>query len=159
MASMSRRLATCLTVAALLAGCRDTDPLSLLNGCLTAAARSGGSATPTELKCSIEESIDVIVIPRGPVTQSDLTDAGVPVNQAKLLAATRLESARLCTVQLSGAAAPPPSGTDATTVVGESECVEMSLDVDRLLVARGREFTFTLGRTDGRPLILGVKAS
>jgi len=157
--SHSWAIVACLAAAVWPAGCRATDPVSLLNGCLSAATRSGAGKPPAELRCSIERSIELVALPRAPVTESDLVTAGVPKQEATLLVGTGIQSPRLCTVQMSGGTAPPSSSTDATTQVGEAECEEISVEVERPLVARGRDFTFLFNRAEGQALLVGVKGS
>src|SRR5262249_44028364 len=142
----------------LLAGCRTNDPLSLVSACLSTAVGSGTNPR-AELKCSVEQPIELVLVPRAPVTENDLIDAGVPANQAKLLFSTGQEGPRLCTVHLSGPPAPPPASSDMTVSVGDSECVVLPFEVGHPLIAQGRDFSFMFGHTNGRPLLVGVKSS
>jgi hypothetical protein len=127
------------------AGCRDRTGLGDVDACITAAEQGLSTAGQSEdVRCDIPEARWVVAMPGRGVRAEDLVHAGLNEGSAALLMKGQGRApSRLCTVveyENTGGR----SGRDEP--IASVACVEPSLGLSKLMVARGHALVIRLTR-------------
>jgi hypothetical protein len=141
-------LAMLLFIAPVMA-CRETDPRSLFTGCVTAGTMYMEPDQTTEITCDLKADTLLVALPSDTPSADELVRNSVPRLAAEMLAGNEQAGSRWCFLS-----------ARQSTKRSTSECVDSQPVIERLFVARGRNFRVTLMRVGDAPVsVTKVRAS
>jgi hypothetical protein len=136
-------LAVLLCVAPVLA-CKETDPQNLFNGCVIAGTMYMGPSQTKEITCDLNAETLLVALPSDRVSVDELVRKSVPRTAAEMLYSSELAGSRWCFLA-------PQQPANATTSE-RAVCDQSETPIERLSVARGRQFRLTLTRVGDAPV-------